>query len=264
MNYKTLCRDTLVVVEVAAEFIRSQYEKFNPAAVQVKSLNSLVSYVDIESEKLLVASLGRLVPEASFHTEEQTVSDAHKPYQWIIDPLDGTTNFVYHIPVFSISIALYHQGVAVLGIVYDVMHKECFYAYEGGGAYLNGKLISVSGRNHLSECLVATGFPYEIFDYSAHYLSILETLMPQCRGIRRLGSAAIDLAYTACGRFDAFFEYNLNAWDVAAGAYIVQKAGGQVTDFSSTTCFIAHREIIATNNNVHQQMLNLVHDALKK
>lgn len=258
MNTEEICMKATEVVKAAAGFIRTQYTSFNPDTVRCKSLNSLVSFVDEEAEKLLVKGLQELLPASGFLTEEQTVERSAKKYVWIIDPLDGTTNFIHRIPVFSVSVALYENDKALVGIVMDVMRDECFYAFRYGGAYMNGRRIQVSDKSALSDCVVATGFPYEVFDYSDTYLSIIKRLMPRCRGIRRLGSAAIDLAYTACGRFDAFFEYNLNAWDVAGGAIIVQEAGGMVSDFSLTEEFISNKEILASNTLVHHQMIQQI------
>ncbi|GDX48375.1 inositol monophosphatase [Bacteroidota bacterium] len=258
MNTEEICMKATEVVKTAAGFIRTQYTSFNPDTVRSKSLNSLVSFVDEEAEKLLVKGLQELLPASGFLTEEQTVERSAKKYVWIVDPLDGTTNFIHRIPVFSVSVALYENDKALVGIVMDVMRNECFYAFRYGGAYMNDRRIQVSDKSALSDCLVATGFPYEVFDYSDTYLSIIKRLMPRCRGIRRLGSAAIDLAYTACGRFDAFFEYNLNAWDVAGGAIIVQEAGGMVSDFSLTEEFISNKEILASNTLVHHQMIQQI------
>lgn len=258
MNHQQVCQQAIEVIKGASDFIRSQYEVFESSKVEVKSLNSLVSYVDVESEKMLVKGLSEIIKGSGFLTEEATTQHSQQEYTWIIDPLDGTTNFIHQIPAFSISVALYHRDKAVVGIVKDIMHNECFYAYEGGGAFMNEQPIRVSRRNDLGNSLIATGFPYEKFDYSEHYLNIIKTLMPRCRGIRRLGSAAIDLAYTACGRFDAFFEYNLNAWDVAAGAYIVEQAGGIVSDFSGETGYIKNRQILASNPYLHLTLLRLI------
>jgi myo-inositol-1(or 4)-monophosphatase len=261
MSEKGICLKALEVVREASRFIYAQYDMFNEEAVQTKSLNSLVSYVDVESEKILVQGLQDVLPGCGFLTEEQTVSKSDKEFVWIIDPLDGTTNFIHGLPIFSVSVALYQNKEAIVGIVMDVMRDECFYAFKNGGAYLNGKRIYVSDKSTLADCLVATGFPYEVFEYTDTYLGILKRLMPRCRGIRRMGSAAIDLAYTACGRFDAFFEYNLNAWDVAGGAIIVQEAGGTVSDFSLEENFITKREILASNRKAHLEMHRIISNA---
>ncbi len=261
MNTEEICMQATAVAQEAAAFIRAQYQSFDPGKVRSKSLNSLVSYVDEEAEKILVKGLRTLLPDSGFLTEEQTVARSEKDYMWIIDPLDGTTNFIHGIPVFSVSVALYKKHEALVGVVIDVMHNECFYAYKNGGAYMNGKPIAVSTKIDLSDSLIATGFPYEVFDDADAYLGIIKRLMPRCRGIRRLGSAAIDLAYTACGRFDAFFEYNLNAWDVAGGALIVQEAGGIVSDFGGGGDFLAKRQILASNALLQLAMLEMIDEA---
>jgi len=239
-------------------FISKERENFSPEKVQKKSINSLVSYVDITAEKELVKGLKIILPEAGFITEENTVTQTENEYQWIIDPLDGTTNFIHNIPLFAVSIALMKRDKIISGVVYEVNRKECFYAYENGGAFLNGKRIKVTDTKMLSSSLIATGFPYEIFNYLDRYLKSFFALLPKTRGIRRLGTAAVDLVYVACGRFDGFYEFNLNAWDVAAGAFIVQQAGGTVTDFNGGNSFVFGKEIIASNGLIHEEFRILI------
>jgi myo-inositol-1(or 4)-monophosphatase len=251
-------RDVIIRV---GEFIRREKGKVTSGEIETKSLNSLVSYVDKTAEEHLVKNLGSLLPEAVFLTEEETVKTEAGDLQWIIDPLDGTTNFLHQIPVFSISVALQWKGETIMGIVYEVNQDECFYAWKSGGAYLNSKPISVRKSETLADALIATGFPYYDYDKVPGYLKILEAMMRKTRGIRRLGSAAVDLAYVACGRFDAFFEYSLNPWDVAAGAFIVQEAGGKVTDFKGGNDYLHGREIVATSAAVEQEFFGYIKDA---
>ena len=233
-------------------------ERGKVSEIEVKALNSLVSYVDREAERRLVEGLGKLLPWAVFLTEEETIASSQGYWQWIIDPLDGTTNFLHDLPFFSISIALKRGEETVLGIVYEPNRDELFYAWEGGGGlYLNGRPSRVSATEDLAKALLATGFPYYDFNYTKHYLSLLADLFPSTRGLRRLGSAALDLAYVACGRFDAFFEYSLAPWDVAAGAYLVEAAGGQVSDFEGGANYLLGRTIIASNGP-------LIHGALSQ
>jgi len=231
---------------------------FDANAIEFKGLNDLVSYVDKNAEKQLVRNLKKLIPEAGFTTEEETINSKGDIYNWIIDPLDGTTNFIHGIPAYAISIALYEHNMPVIGVVYEINRGEMFYSYKGGAAYLNGKEIRVSPRASLSDCLLATGFPYYQFDKQAKYMQLLSEMMQKCHGLRRIGSAAVDLAYVACGRFDAFFEYNLNAWDVAAGAYLVQQAGGNVLNFRGGDEFINTREILATNAKIDGELLETI------
>ena len=209
-NLEKLTIQTCEIVRKVAAFLLAEKGKVAAGQIEVKSKNSLVSYVDKNAEKQLVEGLQKLLPESVFLTEEETVQNQSGDYQWIIDPLDGTTNFLHDLPCFSISVALRFKNELVIGVVHEVNENETFYAYKNGGAYLNDTPIKVSPTTTLSETLIATGFPY--YDYSKvkNYLTMLEYLMQKTRGIRRFGSAAVDLVYVACGRFDGFFEYSLN------------------------------------------------------
>lgn len=257
-SLETLCQEAIKVTESVAQFLATELGKVTAQAIEEKALNSLVSYVDRNAEMQLVEGLGKLLPEATFLTEEETVAQEDSALQWIIDPLDGTTNFLHQIPVFSISVALQQNGQTVLGIVHEVNHSECFYAWKGGGAYLNGEAIRVSKSEKLADSVLATGFPYYDYDKIKTYLKCLEYFMQNSRAIRRFGSAAVDLAYTACGRFDSFFEYSLNPWDVAGGAFIVQEAGGVVTDFSGSDNYLHGKELIAGNVAIHKEVLAII------
>lgn len=240
------------------EFIRMEGLSFDRSQILHKQgFNNLVSYVDKESEKKLVHSLSRFIPGSGILGEEGTSTKSTNGYQWIIDPLDGTTNFTHGLPPFAISIGLTFQEKLCLGVVYEVMGKEMFHSVEGQSAYCNDQVIQVSPIAVLNECLFATGFPYYDFEKMEAYLTIIRTFLKQSHGVRRLGSAATDLAYVACGRFEGFFEYNLNPWDVAAGAFIVQQAGGTVTDFRGKNNFLYGREICA-GGKIHQTMQALI------
>lgn len=247
MQLQTLCEKALPAIFETGKFIREQSQRLHEITIEIKDINSLVSYVDREAEKKLVSELGKLLPDAGFLTEEDTPNTEGKMWQWIIDPLDGTTNFLYGIPCFSISVGLKRDDKLVLGIIYEINDDEMYYAWEKGGAFLNKKQIHVSQRKALNQSLLATGFPYYDFTSMGKYLKSFSYLMQNSRGIRRLGSAAVDLAYVACGRFDGFFEYSLNPWDVAGGAVIVEEAGGGVSDFSGGENYLFGREIIASN-----------------
>lgn len=250
------------IVDIALEvgvFIRTERTKFNYNTVEIKGLNDLVSYVDKTSEKLIVEKLKQLPIDAGFMVEENTISEK-KEYNWIVDPLDGTTNFVHGIPSYAISIALEFKGEIIIGVVYEVSRNECFWAFTNGGAFLNGIQISVSKQQKLSESLIATGFPIFNFEKIKPFLICLEYLMRNTHGVRRIGAAAVDLCYLACGRVDAFFEYNLNAWDVAAGALIVKEAGGTVCDFNKGNNWLFGKEIIATNSIIKIEFENLIHE----
>ncbi|MDO9001632.1 MAG: inositol monophosphatase family protein [Bacteroidota bacterium] len=233
----------------AGAFIRKERENFSSDKIEVKGLNDLVSYVDKTSEAIIVKELQLIFPEAGFIVEENTLS-FKKEYNWIVDPLDGTTNFIHGIPCYAVSIALEHKGEIILGVVYEVSRSECFYAISRGGAFLNEKPIVVSKNKHLKDCLIATGFPIYNFEKIVPYLKTLEYFMRNTHGIRRIGAAAADLCYLACGRVDAFFEYNLNSWDVAAGVLIVKEAGGKVSDFKKSNDWLFGKELIAANPTV--------------
>jgi myo-inositol-1(or 4)-monophosphatase len=220
----------------------------------------MVSYVDKTAEIALVKGLRLLLPEAGFVTEEKTASIAGEQYDWIIDPLDGTTNFIHGLPTYAISIALQCDGELVLGVVYEINRDECFSAWKNGGAYLNDKQISVSKASAIENTLLATGFPYYEFGRLDAYLAVLKELMQRCHGVRRIGSAAIDLAYVACGRFDGYFEFNLNSYDVAAGIVLVREAGGQVFDFTGGNNSIERREMLATNGLISDELLLILEE----
>jgi len=251
MNLKTILDQALVITEEAAAFIRSQAGKVTADDVITKSRNSLVSYVDQKAEEILVSGLGKIIPAAGFITEEGTVAQQTSEYTWIIDPLDGTTNFLQQIPVYSVSVGLVHNGQIVLGIVSDVEQHETFYAWKGGGAWCNGERIHVSDRTDVQDAVVATGFPYSSRDVLPQLTSVFEYFLKNARGIRRLGSAAIDLAYVACGRFDVYYETTLNAWDIAGGIIIVEEAGGIVTDFAGKDQMLNNGQVIAGPPAIH-------------
>ena len=259
MDYKQIKTTLLEQIPKVGEFINQERLKFTEDRVQIKSKNSLVSYVDTEAEKMLVKQCQSLIPASDFINEESGSTHQDHDHRWIIDPLDGTTNFIHGIPAYSISLALQYKEETVLGIIYEINQKELFSA-DQDGAFLNGKAIKVSQHPNLESSLLATGFPYCVFEKVDFYLSILKCFMHNTRGLRRIGSAALDLAYTACGRFDGFFELGLSPWDVAAGAYIVQQAGGYVTDFKGKSNYLFGKEIVASSPNIHAEMLKIIAD----
>lgn len=265
MNYEKLCREAIEVVKEAGAFIRKEFAGFDRTATEEKSLNQLVSYVDVTAEKILVEGLDQLMEDCGFITEENTIAqtEGHK-YRWVVDPLDGTTNFIHGIPVFSVSVGLLEKDKLVMGIVYEVCKDECFYAWKDSAAYLNGNEIKVSPVNALKDSLLATGFPYYEFDGMDGYVNSLRHYMKATRGLRRMGSAAIDLAYTAAGRFEGFFEMGLSPWDVAAGTFIVQQAGGKVADFSGKGNYLFGKEIVACCPGVYKEFYGVIKDNFKK
>jgi myo-inositol-1(or 4)-monophosphatase len=242
----------------AADFIRSNVGEVSKDQIESKEQNSLVSYVDKTAEKILVEALTPIFPSPGFITEEDTVDNSRNEYTWIIDPLDGTTNFLQQIPIFSVSVGLAYQGEIIVGCVIDVMQDDCYYAWKGGGAWVNDKPIHVSGRSEMTEAIIATGFPYYEPDKLDKLTDLFREVLAKVRGIRRLGSAALDLTYVACGKMDAFYETQLNPWDIAAGTILVREAGGKVTDFSGNGDFVAKKQIIGSNGLLHQDVTDIL------
>ncbi|NJM93831.1 MAG: inositol monophosphatase [Cytophagales bacterium] len=251
-----LLHRTIAVAQEAGAFIQAEASSFDFSQVEYKGLNDMVSYVDKTSEKICVAALSQIFPEAGFITEEGTSEKGQsEEYNWVIDPLDGTTNFVHGLPIYSVSIGLIHRGRPVLGVIYDPNRDECFYAAEGGKAYCNGEEIHVSQGAELKRGLIVTGLPASAFVQQDFYMAILKHLMPLAHGLRRTGSAAIDLAYVAAGRFDGQFEYGLKPYDVCAGAAIIQQAGGLVTDFNGGSDYLFGNTIMAACPGVYTELM---------
>ncbi len=255
MNLNTLTTQVAHLSKAIGYFINNEVNRVSEKDIQEKGLHDLVTYVDKESEKKIIEELSKILPEAGFIAEEEQQLERAERFNWIIDPLDGTTNFVHGVPVYSISIALAEKDEIISGVIYEANRDECFTAWKNGGSYLNGKKIHVSSIDKLDNSLVATGFPYYDYSLLEPYLKLFDDLMKSTQGIRRLGSAAVDLAYVACGRFEIFYEYGLHPWDVAAGTLIVKEAGGKVVDFKGGSDFIFGRQIIACNNLVHDRFL---------
>ncbi len=255
MNLQKLCTDAQKIIKKTGAYISAEAKQFSSDAVESKGVHDFVSFVDKTAEKQLVNGLKELIPEAGFIAEEQTETYLSEEYNWVIDPLDGTTNFIHGLMPYAISVALMNKKELILGIIYEISRNEMFYAWKGSKAYLNDSEIFVSKASKVTDSLIATGFPYYDYDRLPQFMKSLDFFMRNSHGLRRLGSAATDLAYVACGRFDAFYEYSLSPWDVAAGAFIVQQAGGKVSDFKGDTDYIFGKEIIASNHNVYNEFL---------
>jgi myo-inositol-1(or 4)-monophosphatase len=263
INLKDICKEMEKAACETGAFILKESHEFDISLKKSKGLNDFFSYVDKGSEEMLVERLSRLLPEAGFNAEEGTSTKKGLKYCWVIDPLDGTTNFLHGIHPYAISLALMEFDEPVAGVVYEVNGNETFTAFKGGGAWLNGHAIHVSKAAKLADSLVASGFPYSDFSRLDHYMRCLTHLCKYSQGIRRLGSAAIDLAYVACGRFEAFYEYGLHPWDVAAGILLVREAGGMVSDFSGIKKNVTGEEIVAANNSVFPEFLEIVSKFMK-
>lgn len=264
MNLNSICEQVITLIKKTGQFILGHSENFDLSKIEYKGINNLVSFVDKQAEILLIEGLSKILPDAGFITEEGTSAIGTKEINWVIDPLDGTTNFLHGLPIYSISIGLIKEQEPILGVVLDLGRNDCFYATKESKAFKNGKTIQISGGLKMEDGLLATGFPYLDFDQMQEYLEILKAFMKKTHGLRRLGSAAIDLAYVAHGRFEGFFEYNLNPWDVAGGAMIVKQAGGIVTDFEGGNDYIFGKSIVAAAPKVHEQMLEVIKKYWKK
>lgn len=262
INYQTLCEQVQKIARETGSFIREERTKISEDDVELKSAASLVTYVDKTAEKQIVSALKKLIPESGFVTEEGTASNSGEKYMWIVDPLDGTTNFVHGISPHSVSIALKEGDELVLGVAYEVGLNELFYAWKGSPAFLNGNEIKVAAASKSVDTLIGTGFPYYDFDRVEDYIAAMKQLMKETRGLRRFGSAAIDLCYVAAGRFDAFFEHALHAWDVAAGVFILRQAGGKVSDFNGGNNWLFGGEIVAASKNYFPEFYEIIHKYL--
>ena len=227
----------------------------------VKGKNDIVTEVDTECENLIVSEIKKKFPEHNIIAEESGVQFSNSsPYKWLIDPLDGTMNYTHAYPFFCISIALEYDGEIIYGLVHDPIKDETFIAQKGRGCKLNGCRVGVSATDDLRKSLVVSGtFSYHNENLMDKYFSVLRRITKEVRGVRRDGSAALDLCYVACGRVDGFWEYGLNPWDVAAGSIIVSEAGGLITNFSSMNFSIYDKELIATNSKIHNQLVSLIY-----
>lgn len=245
----------------AGDIIRSGYSKKEvELAIRHKGEVDLVTAVDLAAEECIVTRIKNSFEAHAVLAEEGGQSGlSGAPYEWIIDPLDGTTNFSHGVPHCAVSIACLNQGFPLVGVVYDPMRNEMFTAQSGEQAQLNGLPVAVSRQKELKRALLSTGFAYDRREKPKFYIPIFQQFMCQAQGIRRMGAAALDLAWTACGRYDGFWEANLNAWDVAAGLLIVESAGGMVSDYRGTPLEIKTPErIVASNGLIHNEMLSVL------
>ncbi len=230
----------------------------NISDIRKKGPVDLVTEADTASEEIIIGIIRGAFPEHSILAEESGLDQCDVDHQWIIDPLDGTINFAHQVPIFSISIAYAFKETPIMGIVFNPVTGELFSAMAGEGAFLNNRPIQVSNTRVMQESLLATGFPYDLLSIFDTITDRLENCLRAARGIRRLGSAAIDICALACGRFDGFWEQNLHPWDTAAAVLIASEAGAVVTDFANNPFTIDKKEILATNGNIHAEMLSLL------
>jgi myo-inositol-1(or 4)-monophosphatase len=261
MNEQLILEELKILCKSTGEFIREHFGKLNREDIVTKEKNSLVSFVDREAEKMITGKLFKLIPEATFITEEDSVENKNHNLQWIVDPLDGTTNYLSGIPFFSISIALRENNRTLIGMVYDVMHNDVFFALKGKGAFKNDQKIRVASSGGLDDSIIATGFPYDKTKIDERVLAMFNYFVKNGRAVRRLGSASLDLCYIAQGTFHLYYERFLNAWDIAAGALIVEEAGGRINDFNGEKEFLSRGEIIAFCPGMEEQNQWLINKA---
>lgn len=246
-----------IAVEAGA-FLREERRNFHRERVEEKNAHDYVSYVDKESEKRIVKRLKELVPEAGFIAEEGSGSLTTEEYCWLVDPLDGTTNFIHDNAPYCVSIALRSREELLVGVVYEVCRDECYWAHKDSPAYLNGREIRVSDVDKLDNAFIALGFPYAVEKYKSIALHLIQELYGNASALRLQGAAAAELCYVAAGRFEARIEANLGPWDIAAGTLILERAGGKVTDFSGGDTFYSGHQVLASNGKMHETLLDVL------
>jgi myo-inositol-1(or 4)-monophosphatase len=258
MDLRKLCNDVMEVTGEVARYISKEREAFTMKDIEIKGKHNFVTHVDKGSEERLVSQLKKILPSSGFIAEEGTSNEKGEIYNWVIDPIDGTTNFIHGAPPYAISIALMQGTEVVLGVIYEISSSECFSGFLGSDVLLNGRKVQVSDTKSVADSLIATGFPYANYGRLDQFMKTMDYFFYNSHGVRRLGSAATDLAYVACGRYDAFYEYNLNPWDVAAGAFLVELAGGKASDFNGGNNYLFGKEIVASNGLIFNEFQKTV------
>lgn len=260
-NNMDLAALTEKVRELAIEagaFIREERKKFNRSKVEKKHAHDYVSYVDRESEQRIVSRLKKLLPEAGFIAEEGSGKLNDETYYWLVDPLDGTTNFIHNNAPYCVSIALRNREEYLIGVVYEICRDECYWAYKGSPSYLNGEEIRVSSVSDPDDAFIALGFPYNVQDYKPMAEKLVDRCYGQVAGLRLLGAAAAELCYVAAGRFEARIEAYIGPWDIAAGSLILMNAGGKVTDFHGGDTYTSGHQVLASNGSIHDYLLEII------
>jgi myo-inositol-1(or 4)-monophosphatase len=243
---------------LAGDIIIKNLGHLSKEDIQTKQAFDFVTKVDRWSEAVIMQTIREKFPSHLFLSEETLKQEDTGDYRWIIDPLDGTTNYIHSYPMFSVSIALEYESEVVLGVVFDPVRDELFHAVKGGGSFLNNKKIIVSGVDSLDKSLIATGFPFRAKEMIDHYLRAFKEIFREVSDIRRAGSAAIDLAYIAAGRFEGFFELALSPWDIAAGSILITEGGGLITDFGGGEDYLSTGNIVAGNKSIQPEILRII------
>jgi len=242
----------------AGKILKKNLGKLSKKDIQDKKPFDFVTAIDKKAEKFIINFISNQFPDHGIFAEETGRSKHNTSHRWIIDPLDGTTNFIHGYPNFSVSIAFESENKIIAGVVYDPIRDELFLAQNGKGAFLNDKKISVSQTSNTEFCLIATGFPFKNKNFLTQYWNVLSEIFMEVSGIRRTGSAALDLANVACGRFDGFWEMKLSPWDVAAGSLLIEQAGGKITDFEENSNHIFTGNVVASNGLIHNFLLEKI------
>jgi len=239
---------------ISGKFLMENLGGISAADVEEKSINSFVTHIDKQSERMIIDHIKKDFPDHAIVAEESGIHKTNSEYRWLIDPLDGTTNFIQALPHFAVSIAVQHKQKTIVGVVLNPNQNEMFYAEIEKGAFLNDNRLTIGEETDFSRAILTTGFPHQLKRHLPRYLPAFQEIMLKCSGIRRWGSAALDLCYTACNRFNGFWELGLSPWDIASGSLIVQEAGGIVTDFWGAGGYLNNGYIIAGNKHIHSQL----------
>jgi myo-inositol-1(or 4)-monophosphatase len=264
MNLDKILTDVCSIAKEAGQFLITENKKIKQSDIETKSEHDYVTYVDKASEKFLIAELGKVLPEADFVAEESRAEKSSSRFCWIVDPLDGTSNYIHGLAPYAVSIALTDNYNEILSVIYEPNLNECFSANVQSAAFLNNKPMHVSETKSLGNAFLATGFPSRDYSRMDEYVQLFRYLMSNTQSIRRLGSAAIDMAYVACGRFDAFYEYGLYAWDVAAASLLVKQAGGRVSEFSGGKDYLFGKELLCSNGLIQEELQQKIGEVFKR
>ena len=256
-NFETITRLVCNIAREAGSYIKKERVNFSVDKVERKHAHDYVSYVDKGSEQMIVKALSEILPEAGFITEEGSAGHTDEQYVWVVDPLDGTTNFIHDFAPYAVSIALCKGREIVVGVVYEIVSDECFYAWQGGGAWVNGHSIHV-GKSEINDALLCLQLPYNSDAYKPVIKRLIDHFYGNVGSIRMMGSAAIALCYVAAGRLDAYVERYIGQWDYMSGALIVMEAGGRVTNYAGEDYFMEGDSVVATNGVVHQVLLDAI------
>lgn len=262
IDSKTFYDVTIAIARKAGVYQKSRLA--TEVNIEFKGRTNLVTEVDKYCEQMIVTAIKEKFPDHDILAEEGTGERTNSPYKWVIDPLDGTTNFAHSYPMFAVSIALEYQGEVIAGVVYDPMRDELFQGFRGEGSFLNGKRLEVSKINELVKALLATGFAYNVAQTDDNNFNHFQNFMLRSQSVRRDGVASLDICYVACGRYDGFWELNLYPWDVAAAMIILQEAGGQISRFDGSPYSIYEKDVLTSNGHLHSQKVEILKQGMKR